>query len=230
MHARKWKWLAVAAVAIGLPAALAAWSLLPTTRVEAADHNDPSPRITSDMGPRDRKADIADVYLWHQGSKIVAVLGFGGPLAPADSGGTTPVGNYDRDVLFELLIDTNEDETPEHTIDIRFAQDATDAWGVRVAGVPGETEPVVGAVQMPHTATGGARVYAGVNDDPFFFDLQGFNDTLMTGTLSFMSGRDFFAGKNTTFVVIEMDAADILTAPDTTLQVWAQSGRIGGAT
>lgn len=230
MHVRKWKWLAVAAVAMGLPAALAAWSLLPTATVEAADHNDPSPRVTAMGGPLDRKADIADVYLWNTGDKIVAVLGFGGPLVPADSGGTNPVGNYDRDVLFELLIDTNEDEAADHTIDIRFAQDATDAWGVRVAGIPGETDPVIGAVQMNHTAPGGARVHAGVHDDPFFFDLQGFIDTTMSGTLSFDGDRDFFAGKNTTFVVIEMDAADLLTGGDTTLQVWAQSSRIGGGT
>src|SRR5688572_19041073 len=121
MRSRKLKWLAVASLAVGLGTAGAAWSLLPATEVEAADHNDPSTRITAMGGPMDRKADIADIYLWHQGTKIVAVLGFGGPQLPADSGGTTPVGNYDRDVLFQLHISTDDNATTdEHTIDIRF--------------------------------------------------------------------------------------------------------------
>src|SRR5687767_6768923 len=115
MSSRTWKWLAGTVLALGVPAALTAWSLLPTAAVEAADHNDPSPRITVDPGPMDRKADIADVYLWHQGEKIIAVVGFGGPLPAAMTGGATPVGNYDRDVAFQLLIDNNEDEAPDHT-------------------------------------------------------------------------------------------------------------------
>src|SRR5690349_4976970 len=113
MQSRTRKWLVAGALAAMLPAGLAAWSL-GSGGAEAADHNDPSTRIRE--GAMDHKADIADLYIWHQSGKIVAVLGFGGPQMPSESGGTTPIGNYDRDVLFTVEIDTDADNMPDHTL------------------------------------------------------------------------------------------------------------------
>jgi hypothetical protein len=72
----------------------------------------------------------------------------------------------------------------------------------------------------------GVKVWAGLFDDPFFFDLQGFRDTLNTGTLSFDSERDFFAGQNLTAVVIEIPKDLIDTGAP--VDVWGATARFGG--
>ena len=59
------------------------------------------------------------------------------------------------------------------------------------------------------TAKDGAKVFAGVRADPFFFDLTGFIGTVFgigTDNLSVLDGtaNDFFAGLNTNAVVIEV--------------------------
>jgi hypothetical protein len=81
-------------------------------------------------------------------------------------------------------------------------------------------------------------VYAGLKDDPFFFDLDGFRDTLTTGDLAFcsvdpacpggMAPRDSLAGTNATAVVIEVNTADLLMDGSTRFQTWATTGRISG--
>ena len=58
-------------------------------------------------------------------------------------------------------------------------------------------------------------------------DLEGFQDTLANGTLGFDSDRDFFAGKNVTAIVIELETADIDAGSDNTFSVWASTARIG---
>ena len=66
--------------------------------------------------------------------------------------------------------------------------------------------------------------WAGLREDPFFFDLTGFQETLSTGTVSFVNDRDFFAQKNISAIVIELETEDL---GGTTLQVWATTSRIG---
>ena len=61
--------------------------------------------------------------------------------------------------------------------------------------------------------------------DPFFFDLQGFTDTLGTGTLSFDDMRDGFAGQNVTAVVIEVPVAAAIDG-NSSLSLWATSARL----
>ena len=73
----------------------------------------------------------------------------------------------------------------------------------------------------------GYIVRAGLFDDPFFFDLQGFRDTRSTGTLSFNSGRDFFRGQNDTAIVVQMPRSRIESGGNP-LDIWADTGRIGG--
>ena len=69
------------------------------------------------------------------------------------------------------------------------------------------------------------KAWAGLREDPFFFDLTGYQETLDTGTIAFDSNRDDFAGTNVTAIVIEMDAA-AAAADGTQLQIWATTGRL----
>ena len=162
----------------------------------ASDHLDPSPRVD---GAHGLPADIADLYAWKQGDDVVLVLDYAGLVQPA----ANQSGTYDRDVLYTLNIDSADaDFEPDASIQVRFGKDGNGQWGVQLLNVPGAGGPIEGAVEQTLTK-GSAKAFAGLRDDPFFFDEQGYLDTLSTGTLSFDSTRDFFAGQNTTAIVVE---------------------------
>jgi hypothetical protein len=126
-------------------------------------------------------------------------------------------------VIYGFHIDTNGDNQPDHDIWARFGQNVVGEWGVQVVGIPGQDQPLVGAIDtVVRDEATGAEVFGGYRDDPFFFDLEGFGDTSMTGTLSFNPDRDFVALKNTSAIAVEFDV-DALAGDS--LAVWATSGR-----
>ena len=53
----------------------------------------------------------------------------------------------------------------------------------------------------------GIRIFAGQRDDPFFFDLVGFNRFIATGDAGQFRGEDSFAGLNTSIIVVELPSA-----------------------
>jgi hypothetical protein len=57
--------------------------------------------------------------------------------------------------------------------------------------------------------TGGGQVTAGVFDDPFFFDLVGFNNTLDPMSSATFTGTDTFAGANVSAIVFEVPIAQL---------------------
>lgn len=211
--------------------------------VTAADHAD-APGTQGDAA-----ADIADLYAWHDGKgTMTAVITFAGGQAP---GGDM---FYDADVLYTLHIDNtgtlagqtgydqpldsnNNDNESDMQIHVRFGLNGNDDWGVQVQGLPGGEAVIVGAVGGAIDGTNGTQVQAGIFDDPFFFDLDGFQTTIanllddgITAELAFASivgagPVDSLAGANTHAIVLQFDAA---TAADggELLQLWATSGRI----
>ena len=62
---------------------------------------------------------------------------------------------------------------------------------------------LVGPVETTLSRSG-ILARAGLYDDPFFFDLQGFRETRSTGTLSFQANRSFFTGQNDTALVVQI--------------------------
>lgn len=196
----------------------AAWMAQEQT-AQAADHNDPSGRVGNQ-----EPEDIADLYAWHSadGTTMTVVLTFGGPTAPA----ADQMGAYDPDVLYGIHYDTTGDGMADGQSWIRFAQNDLGDWGVEVTGLPGEAadSPVVGAVETTIDAPNGGKVFTGLRDDPFFFDLAGFLATLNTGTLSF-TGADSFAGMNATAIVLEFPVAAVAGVSQT-VSVWATTSRI----
>lgn len=181
--------------------------------VFAADHAE-APGTQADPA-----ADIADFYLWHtQSGTIVAVITFDA-LAEAGAAGT-----YDTGALYTVNLDTDLDNAADVQIHTRFGSNGEDVFGVQVTGLPGVDGAVEGAVDTVHDAGGGAMVYAGPRDDPFFFDLEGYLATLDTGTVSF-TAADAFMGTNATAIVLEFDAAAAL-GDSTQFQGWATTGRL----
>lgn len=206
------------AAAVLLTGALA----VPSLYLTGADHLDPPARTNPAVATNaDIAADIADVFAWHTDTSVVLALTFAGPQA------ATMPAVYDRDVLYTInLSNAAPRTTPDLPIEIRFGTGAGPMdFGVKVSGLPGGTE-ISGPVEQD-LAADGIKVRAGLFDDPFFFDLQGFQETLNTGTLSFDSTRDFFAGQNLTAVVIEIPRNRIANGANP-IDVWATTARIGG--
>ncbi len=194
-------------------ASIAALLTLPLAgdRVRAADHLD-APKTQDNI-----LADITDVYAWHTGDgKIVAVVNFAGLN---EAGAPT---RYSSDVLYGIHVDNDGDNEPDHDVWIRFGQNSEGAWGVKVQDLPGGQAEVIGPVQSTIDAGLGLRVWAGLRDDPFFFDLVGFNMTLMSGDLSFDAKRDTFAKTNVTSIVVEM-STDAVVGAGTTFKLWAST-------
>lgn len=157
--------------------------------------------------------DITDFYAWHKDDgKIVAIIGFAG-LAEAGMPAT-----YDDSVLYGIHIDNTGDGVANEDVWIRFGKNAADEWGVKVMGLA--ADPVIGPVGTTIDAPLGLRVYAGSRDDPFFFDLEGFTETLMTATLAFDSTRDTFAQTNVTAIVVEI-SIDAVAAGNDNISMWA---------
>jgi hypothetical protein len=189
--------------------------LLTNDGVRAADHNEAPGTMA------DNAADIADHYAWHTDEgKLVEVMTFAG-LAEA---GAAPT--FDLGVLYGIHIDNNADNVADIDIWCRFGVNgAMDEYGIQCLNIPGSNGPVEGPVETNIDGGGGIMVYAGSREDPFFFDLDGFNATKMNETIMFNSMNDTFAGLNVTAIVVEMDAT-MAAGGGTTLQSWVTTGRL----
>lgn len=206
--------------------ALAGLLALMTGGATAADHAD-APSSTLDPS-----ADITDVFVFRAADKLVGVIAFGGaprPRARVDG----PTGRFDPDALFTYHIDTNRDALPDINVRIRFGKNSKNEWGVELENLPGaRSRYVFGPVETVNTSASGLRFYAGLRDDPFFFDFEGFQDTLSTfaadgpsGQLRFSSARDSFRFRNLTAIAFEMDI-DAATKGSRDINVWATASRL----
>lgn len=213
--------LALAAGAALVPLAFLAGE----RRVPAADHLDPPARTNpnNDSTP-DLPADIADIYVFHDAARVTLILTVGGPAAP-----NLPA-QYDDKVRYAIEI---SNRTPRTTSDIpiviQFGQapgGADAPWGVRVKGVPGVSGDIVGSVERI-IEKDGVKVFAGLTDDPFFFDSQGLRESREMGVLRFQKDRDFFGAKNITAMAIEIPR-DRIENGSNPVDFWTTSARLGG--
>lgn len=189
----------------------------------AADHFDPPGRTDPlvDSNP-DLPADIADVYAWHAGDRLNLAITFAGPVL-----NSTPA-FYDRNVLYKLNISTAApDDTAEIVIRVRFAPGTRpNEFGVRFEGVPGVNGFIEGPVETTLTKDG-VQARAGLFDDPFVFDLQGFREIRPSGQVRFNNTRDFFHTQNDTGFVLSLPQSRVAGGTGT-IRVWGTTGRIGG--
>ena len=211
--------LLLALASLGLGAA-SIFALRPVP-ADAADHTE-APGTTADQ-----VADLTDFYAWHTADSLVTALDFG----PFLTAGGAPL--YDKNVNYVIHIDNDGDLSngSEIDIDVRFGRNDANGWGVRATGLPGAAYPLVGAVNTVIT-DGDYSLFAGLRDDPFFFDLAGFQSTLNVANsdasldFSALSGApvDAFAGFNVMSIVLEFPSAAAADGA-TTIYAWATSGR-----
>lgn len=194
-------------------------------RVPAADHLDPPARTNpnNDSTP-DFAADIADIYVFHDAATVTVIVTVGGPAA------TTLPARYDDKVRYTVDISNRPPRTTaDIPISFQFGQAPGGAgapWGVRVQGVPGVTGDIVGSVERL-IEKDGVKVFAGLTDDPFFFDAQGLRESREMGVLRFRNTRDFFGAQNITAVAIEIPR-DRIENGGNVLDFWTTSARLGG--
>ena len=228
MQRMKAAWTAGAAIMFALGG-----SMLLTATTDAADHNEPASVVNNGV-PLNKALDIADIYAWYTPDRVNMVYSFAGPGRDINS-----IGTYDRDGMYTLNISTDSDPlTPEYVIEIRFAKDAAGNWGVQLKNVPGAAGTIEGPIQKKLTS-GDATVEAGVFDDPFFFDSQGFTETKDRGDLRFCNGNnaarqvppqggtgkcDFFFGTNDTMIIFSMPKS--VLDKGNPLNIWVRSARI----
>ncbi len=199
----------------GLAMAGAGVMLAVSATALAADHAE------APVASADPAADIADYFAWYKKADgnlvfIVTVA----PLTGAVADGGAAV--YDADVLYGIHVDNDGDQVADHDLWVRFGQNAAGDWGVQAAGVPG-AEAFSGPVESVVTSDGGAQLWAGLSDDPFFFDLAGYQNTLSSATVAF-TAEDTLAGFNVTTIALEVDAT-LLLGSDGTMQTWATTSR-----
>jgi len=196
----------------------------------AADHAD-APGTKGTHG--DHAADITDVFLFRKNGKLVGAINICGAPSP-QTRVDGPAGRYDPQVIFTYHIDTNCDAKPDIDVNVRFGLNSAGQIGVQLENLPGAGASLVsGPVEQVNTTPSGLKFFAGLKDDPFFFDFEGFSATeasfdptnqTSTGQLLFNNKRDSFGGRNITAIVFEMDLA-AATQNSKKICVYATSGR-----
>jgi Domain of unknown function (DUF4331) len=178
----------------------------------AADHRD-SPIATNDPG-----ADINDVYTFvnprNPAELIVAVTVV--PFA-------NPLSRFSDAVDYRIHIDNGGGT--EQVITCRFPGSVR----VECGGITGLS--AAGTVGKTINGSGGLRVFTGLRDDPFFFDLDAFNATRNALAPRFVNpGRNFFAGANTLTIALGLPNAAINSGGTrSTVKVYSSTRRTGGA-
>ena len=208
---------------IGTILALVVQFALPTA-VRAADHGDgPSASL-------DRACDIGDLYFFvdpTDATKVVLIGTVQGFIVPSEAGN---FGVFDSNVRYRFAIENSGDAIFDKTIDVTFSPRATAAVGaqtqiatIAVSGVnrvltAPATNPTLAATANAQVVTPlsnlGIDFFAGEVDDPFFFDIVGFNRFVAKAVAGDSSagtelarGRDSFAGYNTLAIALRVPIA-----------------------
>ena len=185
-------------------------------RAAASDHRD-SALLTANPAE-----DIADVYSFLNPTnpdRVVLAMTVSGFIPPSENGTTF----FDPQVLYEIKLDTNGDAVEDQVIQA-FVTGSGPNQVMHFRGpvapvAPGTHDRVVrgpetATVRVSHTADPiiterhGISAFAGVRDDPFFFDLAQFKHVVAGEVSSFSNpGADAFAGFNVLAIVLELPAS-----------------------
>lgn len=210
---------------------------------DGADH------IDSPTAAGDQAADIADVFAFERNGNLVLAM----TLSEIQTAPDLLLGEslFDPRVLYEFRIDDATDGDAEANLVVQaFALGNTRNQLMRVVGpveptASGTTARIVNGPSLEvKVSTGsetivgerdGVIAFAGVRDDPFFFDFVAFNqiiDLRQQGVLdervAFRSEEDAvdtFAGLNTYALVVEIEPYRLNGMNIDDLRVWATTNR-----
>ncbi len=215
MRKTRTKNVVFAALALAVTLATLLSSSLTGTR--AADHFD-APLVANDQG-----ADIADGYFFldpNDNTRAIVAMTVQGFIVPGEAGNA---GGFDHNIRYRFEIENTGDARPDRFLDVTFSrrtgtstpQTATVVLPSGATFTAPTTAPSLDpAPPAPVTTTNSASgviFFAGVVDDPFVFDIPGFN-RFVGGVLAgdpnaanaLQRGRDTFAGYNIKAIVLSI--------------------------
>jgi hypothetical protein len=202
----------------------------------AADHLD-APGLTPPGG--DVRTDLTDIYAFRAKSgRTVLVLNVNGLTKAgmqAPFASSAPSVKRTERVTYNLRVDNNGDARADVVLGIGFGR--PDARGVQSMVVTRNGKTLVrgrtsafGDVRVNRGS--GVTAFAGMRDDPFFFDLNGFLNILSKKEGESFLGcksprRDAFAGTNVSSIVLELPARLLTRSGSMSIGVWATTDRGG---
>ena len=196
----------------------------------AADHVD-APGLMPPGG--NFQLDLTDIYAWRAGNgNTVLVMNVNGLSAPGKrpvfASGAPSVART-KAVTYRFRVDNDGDAVADVDLAVSFSK--PNAAGVQTLTVRRNGRLVLtGKTSNGKAVTvnraGPVRAYAGLRDDPFFFDLDGYLNILSKEAgksfLGCTSPRaDFFAGKNVSSIVLELPPSMLTRAGSSTIGVWS---------
>ena len=190
--------------------------------VQAADHAE-SLQVLGTAG-----GDIADVYAFmdpNDASRAIIAFDVHGFIVPAENAN---ISAFESDVLFRFEIENTGDARPDKKIDIIFDKQTSrstpqiahvsisDRRGGNAfrfdapTSVPSERAAVAPPATVTTDPRSGVSFFAGLREDPFFFDIPGFNR--FTASIAakqvdpslLTRGRDAFAGYNIQMIALSV--------------------------
>ncbi len=170
----------------------------------AADHLD-SPSVQSDGS-----LDINDLYAFQSPSNpnnAVLVMTVN-PLA-----GIMSSTAFSSAGIYEFHVDINGDAVSDRIFTCYFTAPKRGSQNFLVLRQNGSVL-VAGKTEQTLTISGGGKARAGLFDDPFFFDLAGFQNGFK------FTGDDFFKGLNVSAIVLEMPRTEL---GGTNVAVWVRT-------
>ena len=190
-----------------LLAAIATLVLCFVTAVFAADHLD-APALQGNG-----HLDLNDLYVFQSPTRadhtvmIMTVNPFAGVISPTAFG--------TADVEYEFLVDNDGDAIADVTFGATFFANPM-GGSQNILLTRDDTAIAFGSTdsQTSLSTSLGGRVQAGLFDDPFFFDLAGFQNGLN------FTGDDTLAGANVSGIVLEIPSSE-LGGPQ--IGVWART-------
>jgi Domain of unknown function (DUF4331) len=221
--------LAAVAVTALAAAALAAVVGGGTGASSAADHVD-APGLTPPGG--NLQLDLTDVYAFRaRNGNTVLVQNVNGLTAPGKrpvfASGAPTVAKTNA-VTYWFRVDNDGDAAADVNIAVTFGK--ANRAGVQEITVKRNGRLLVeGQTSRGKAVTinrsGAIKAYAGLRDDPFFFDLDGFINILSTESGKSFLGctgtrTDFFARKNVSAIVLELPAS-MVRGSSSQIGVWA---------
>ena len=229
--------VSVAALLLVTVAVVAALMTGPSSG-QAADHVD-APGLTPPGG--NFQLDLTDIYAWRATSGNTVLVANVNGLAKAGAkpvfASGVPSVKGTKGVAYWLRIDNNGDAVSD--VDLRITFSKPDKKGVQKLMVDRNGKRLlVGKSTAPGkkivtvNKQNGVKAFAGLRDDPFFFDLAGFLD--ITAALdadktndakSFVGCKDprtdFFKGFNVSSIVLELPPSLLTAEGSTNIGVWA---------
>ena len=227
---------------LGLIAVTAAGALLAVRPGLASDHQD-TPEV--ELNPR---MDINDVYAFPGATsgRITLVVTTSSPIAP----GSATTARFDPNLLYQIKVDNTGDAIEDLVFQATFVGTGADQQIVlRGPVAPSQTgtmstlvttgPEVTGTINTVLGSASGTQVFAGIRQDPFFIDLEQFFRIIpdrrpATGPLSAEPtpasswrnpGVDLLNGLSTLAIVIELPVAQLTTATNKKIGVWATISR-----